>query len=220
MAAADDPDAQTPRAYPLTGRFRLAPAPAGLRLAQDLVNTSLAEPLTGTRRDLLADPDDARAWLAETLEQWSAATGQQTPHVTVSADDLPALRDLRERLRAALRASSDNAEPPGPAGADGADGADGTAFTAQLEVALAPDGQVAYGPQNVDGRAVAALVTAEALLAQATGTWTRLKTCAHAPCGACFYDASPNRSRAWHDTKTCGNINNLRASRTRRRADA
>jgi predicted RNA-binding Zn ribbon-like protein len=33
----------------------------------------------------------------------------------------------------------------------------------------------------------------------------------------CFYDSSPNRSRAWHNTKTCGNVSNLRASRSRRR---
>ena len=49
------------------------------------------------------------------------------------------------------------------------------------------------------------------------GTWPRLKTCAYRPCGACFYDSSPNRARVWHDTKMCGNIINLRASRARKR---
>jgi predicted RNA-binding Zn ribbon-like protein len=79
-------------------------------------------------------------------------------------------------------------------------------------------GRVHYEPLATDWRAVAALASIETLLAQTADTWPRLKTCAHPPCGACFYDASPNQSRAWHNTKTCGNLNNLRASRTRKRS--
>ncbi|MFI6076338.1 CGNR zinc finger domain-containing protein [Actinoplanes sp. NPDC051343] len=74
-----------------------------------------------------------------------------------------------------------------------------------------------YRPAGEDGRAIAELVAAEILLAQARGTWPHLKTCANLACGVCFYDTSPNRSRVWHDTKTCGNVSNLRASRARRR---
>lgn len=206
---------QTPRTYPLTGRFLLGPAPAGLRLVQDLVNTALAEPIAEHRPDLLVDLTGAGAWLDEALEQWSAAAGQRAPQITLADKDLPALRDLRERLRATLRASADNAQPAAVAVA----APDGCAVAARLDLVLTPGGRVEYGPADPGWRAAAALVAAEALLAQATGAWSRLKTCAHPPCGICFYDSSPNRSRVWHDTKTCGNVNNLRASRTRRRAD-
>ncbi|MEA5365288.1 CGNR zinc finger domain-containing protein [Amycolatopsis sp., V23-08] len=45
----------------------------------------------------------------------------------------------------------------------------------------------------------------------------RFRTCAKAPCGAAFYDTSRSGSRVWHDVKTCGNVVNLRASRSRQK---
>jgi predicted RNA-binding Zn ribbon-like protein len=80
------------------------------------------------------------------------------------------------------------------------------------------DGHVGYEPLESGWRALRALTSAEGLVAQASGTWSRLKTCAYPPCGLCFYDTSPNRSRVWHDTAMCGNITNLRASRSRRQS--
>lgn len=41
--------------------------------------------------------------------------------------------------------------------------------------------------------------------AQADGTWSRLKLCAHRECSRVFYDRSPNRSRRWCSMGTCGN---------------
>jgi predicted RNA-binding Zn ribbon-like protein len=87
----------------------------------------------------------------------------------------------------------------------------------ELRLVVAPDGRMRYLPASVDVRAIAELVAAETLLAQARDTWPHLKTCANPACGVCFYDTSPNRSRVWHDTKTCGNASNLRASRARRK---
>ena len=74
-----------------------------------------------------------------------------------------------------------------------------------------------YLPVSRDARAIDELVAAETLLAQARGAWPHLKTCANPVCGVSFYDTSPHRSRVWHDTRTCGNTSNLRASRARRR---
>ena len=96
--------AKTARPDALTGRFGLAPAPGGLRLVQDLVNTSLAEPGGGARPDLLADLGTARAWLARALGDWSAAAGWPAPVIELDESDLPALRDHRELLRESLRA--------------------------------------------------------------------------------------------------------------------
>jgi predicted RNA-binding Zn ribbon-like protein len=184
-------------------RFGLAPAPGGLRFAQDLVNTSLAGPPRVARPDLLAELGSARAWLAGALAAWSAATGGQAPPVELDEPGLAALRDHRELLRESLRARP--GARPGPKVASG------------VLLTFAPGGTVRYEPLESDWRAVAALAAVEALLAQAGGTWPRLKACARQPCGACFYDSSPNRTRVWHDTKSCGNITNLRASRSRKR---
>jgi predicted RNA-binding Zn ribbon-like protein len=187
-------------------RFGLAPAPRGLRLVQDLVNTSLAEHSDSARPDLLADAGHAGAWLGRALDAWSAATGNPVPAIQLDELDLPALRDHRELLRESLRAGA-----PEPAAAPSRE------VTGKVLLAVAPDGIVRYEPFESGWRAVRALTSVEALLAQAAGTWPRLKACAYPPCGACFYDSSPNRTRVWHDTKLCGNITNLRASRARKR---
>jgi predicted RNA-binding Zn ribbon-like protein len=190
----------------LVGRFGLAPAPGGLRFVQDLVNTALAQPGGVSRPDLLAEPGTARAWLGAALAAWSTATGSPAPPDDLDQPDLAALRDHRELLRQMLRAGA--GRPPDPS----------RDITARILLTAAPDGSVRYEALESGWRAVKALAAAEALVAQAAGTWPRLKTCAYPPCGACFYDSSPNRARVWHDTKLCGNISNLRASRARKRA--
>lgn len=198
-------------------RFGLAPAPGGLRLVQDLVNTALAERADAPRADApradaLIELAPARAWLGRALETWSAATGIPAPAIDLDDCDLAPLRDHRELLRAALRAGSDGAGPsmPGPS----------REIAAKVLLTVDADGRARYEPLESGWRAVRALTSAETLLAQAAGTWPRLKTCAYRPCGACFYDVSPNRTRVWHDTKMCGNISNLRASRARKRGDS
>jgi predicted RNA-binding Zn ribbon-like protein len=193
------------------GRPGLAPAPRGLRLVQDLVNTALAAPSDGARPDRLADAASADAWLRRALGAWSAATGRPAPAISLDEPDLPALRDHRELLRESLRAAA----APGPAATRPAPSRE---IAAKVLLTVAPDGTVRYEPLESGWRAVRALTSVEALLAQADGTWPRLKACAYPPCGACFYDSSPNRTRVWHDTKLCGNITNLRASRARKRA--
>jgi predicted RNA-binding Zn ribbon-like protein len=196
------------------GRFGLAPAPGGLRLVQDLVNTALAEragvPQAGvSQADVLMEPGGARAWLGRALEAWSAATGIPAPAIDLDQSDLEPLRDHRELLRAALRpGSAGPGEPMSPS----------REIAARALLTVGADGRVRYEPLESGWRAVRALTSIEILLAQTAGTWPRLKTCAYRPCGACFYDSSPNRARVWHDTKMCGNISNLRASRARKRA--
>jgi predicted RNA-binding Zn ribbon-like protein len=179
----------------------MSPAPDGLRFVQDLVNTALAH-------DRLAEPRAARDWLRGALDEWAAATGSTAPLITLRPEDLAAVREFRERLRARLRAEAANVERPGPAEPAGSD------VTSDLKLIA---GRMRYLPASGDARAIAELVAAETLLAQARGTWHHLKTCANPACGVCFYDTSPNRSRVWHDTKTCGNASNLRASRARRK---
>jgi predicted RNA-binding Zn ribbon-like protein len=182
-----------------------APAPGGLRFVQDLVNTSV-----GPDPDPLQEVADARLWLREALGAWSAATGQPAPGIELDDTDLAPLRDHRGRLRSALRVQ------PGPTAASATLTSHET--SARVLLTTTPDGRVRYEPFESGWRAVRGLAAAETLLAQAGGTWPRLKVCAYPACGACFYDRSPNRTRVWHDTRTCGNLANLRASRARKRS--
>lgn len=197
------------------GRFGLPAAPGGLRLAQSLANTALAAPGRHPRPDLLAGLEPARRWLEEALAAWSAATGNPAPVIDLDEADLPPLRDHRELLRAQLRAVHGRGQAEPPADITPEHGASRD-VTAKVLLTVGADGHVGYEPLESGWRAVRALTSAEALVAQASGTWPRLKACAYPPCGLCFYDTSPNRSRVWHDTATCGNITNLRASRSRR----
>jgi predicted RNA-binding Zn ribbon-like protein len=200
------------RSQPAPSRFALEPAPGGLRLVQDLVNTSLSAHQGDPARDDLADVPPADRWLREALTAWSAATGGQAPDLSLQPEDLAPLRQVREQLRQSLRASAvhvDAERPPGTA----------VPASADVRLTMHPDGHFGYLPLAAGWLGVTGLISIEMLLAQATGTRGRLKTCAAPACGACFYDGSPNRARVWHDTRMCGNVPNLRASRARRKAD-
>jgi predicted RNA-binding Zn ribbon-like protein len=185
------------------------PAPGGLRFVPDLVNTA-----AGPDPDPLQDLAGARDWLRAALDAWAAVTGQPAPGIELDGTDLAPLRDHRELLRSALRAQSG---PPASA-TSAATSMASQEITARVLLTSTPGGRVRYEPFESGWRAVRGLAAAETLLAQAGGAWPRLKVCAYPACGACFYDASPNRSRVWHDTRTCGNIANLRASRARKRS--
>jgi hypothetical protein len=169
-------------------RFGLDPAPGGLILVQDLVNTALLDEAVGVP-DLLATVEDAQRWLDAVLPESGIALADR---------DLPRLRALREAVRAVLL---DRDAAPVPS------------QTIELELR---DGEVAYRAAGSGWRAVAALVHVELLLAQRSGALARLSSCANPACGAAFYDRTRNGSRVWHDARTCGNVMNLRASRARR----
>ena len=75
-------------------------------------------------------------------------------------------------------------------------------------------------PQGSPGEWLESAIWAQVLLAQADGTWPRLKLCRREACGSAFYDLSRNNSGVWHDVRTCGNVVNLRASRLRKKQAA
>ncbi|NEC48446.1 CGNR zinc finger domain-containing protein, partial [Actinospica acidiphila] len=95
---------------------------------------------------------------------------------------------------------------------------------APTDVSLRPgldeEGRVALVPVGGPGEWLEAAVWAQVLLAQADGTWQRLKLCREPACRSAFYDRSRNNSGVWHDVRRCGNAANLRASRARRKQQA
>jgi predicted RNA-binding Zn ribbon-like protein len=197
-----------------TDRLRMATgrAPGGLALVQELVNTGM-RPQPAGPEDLLAEVDTANRWLDSALAEWAGATGQAVPDLRLSEHDRVQLRLLRESVRALA-----DGHGLGSAQAESS-GAAGGFPPAGINVTLWIDagGRVRHGTGATGWRGLAALVTAEILLAQHTGLWPRFKVCRHPECGAAFYDESRNNSRVWHDVRTCGNRTNLANSRERRR---
>jgi predicted RNA-binding Zn ribbon-like protein len=199
------------RSASTVGRFGLEPPPVGLRLVQDLINTALCGHQGQPGRDHLADLPAAEAWFRDAMVAWSAATGKQAPEISLQQRDLEPLRTLREQLRRSLRANAAHVDPVQHTGLDGPVASD-------VRLTLHANGQVGHQPLATGWEGVAGLIAIEMLVAGATGSLSRLKTCAAPLCGSCFHDGSPNRARVWHDTQLCGNVPNLRASRARRKA--
>jgi predicted RNA-binding Zn ribbon-like protein len=91
------------------------------------------------------------------------------------------------------------------------------AASAPLSVRFQEDGQASLEPASDGVEGALARLLAAVPLAQADGSWRRLKICRNDACGRAFFDTSKNHSGAWCDLGKCGNRLNARASRARRR---
>ena len=172
-----------------TSRYGLEPAPGGLVLLQDLVNTRPSPSYGGP--DLLGSDPGAQSWWEETVGPWARARGTQVPRVQPGEPGRRALARLRDRVDSLLAGDPD----------------------ALGEVAVTVRGLRA----EPRGTGTAWLAGALAVAALEADDLSRLKTCRNRFCPCAFYDRSRNNSRVWHDVHTCGNAANLRASRARRR---
>jgi predicted RNA-binding Zn ribbon-like protein len=180
-------------------RYELAPAPGGLGLVQDFLNTAGIE---GYGPDLLADAALAGEWADSAVATWSSLRGVDVQSPPLGGADLSKLRALRETIAGLV-----TGERP-PASAVGATPA---------SLAVLENGEVRLEPAGTGWRWLASALWGEILLSQHDGTWRRIKRCHNPRCASTFYDRSKNNSGVWHDVKTCGNAANLRASRARRR---
>lgn len=189
-----------------SARYRIASAPGGLALVQDLLNT---RGIGAYGEDLLATAEQAEQWLRDSvLPAVFGDDGDDGPHLEsieltgLSERDLAVLVTLRSQVQGLLR--GDIAATPGP--------------VAATALSVGPSGELGLEPRGRGIERVVAAVWVEVFLAQHSGLWGRLKVCRSEPCGSAFYDRSRNNSGVWHDVRTCGNRENLRASRARRRA--
>jgi predicted RNA-binding Zn ribbon-like protein len=184
-------------------RYETSIAPDGLRLTQELANTiGVAKSALG--QDLLGDTATAQTWLDAQLAGWAERHGGTAPRIELTGRSLRQLQQLRDRVRALLRA--------------GTDAAAGMPVTA-VDLAVTADGS-ALTPRG-DGLAwLTGAVAIELHLAGLAGQRHRLKVCRNQRCGVAFHDQSKNNSRAWHDVSTCGNKANVRAYRERQREAA
>jgi predicted RNA-binding Zn ribbon-like protein len=180
-------------------RYQLGPAPGGLGLVQDFLNT------VGIQEygpDLLTDSAFAQAWATDAVGTWSRLRGVDAEPPALTDADLPKLRLLRDTVAQMLAGQ----QP------------DGRGFAGVCaSFALSGAGEVQLVPAGAGWRWLASALWGEILLSQQAGTWRRLKQCHRHGCDSTFYDRSKNNSGVWHNVKTCGNAENLRASRARRR---
>lgn len=194
--------------WPATTRYRLDPAPGGLGLVQDLLNTVAAG--APRRPDLLATLEDGQAWADDAIAQWSAVTGQLVPHVELDTDGLDELRTFRDGLHELTATAQDTGAEPATAVAP-------VLHSATAALQIGEDGLVRLEPRGNGWRRLVSLTLTAAFEAQQADTRRRLKTCRNPSCPVAFYDRSRNNSGVWHDVKTCGNAANLRAYRARRK---
>ena len=179
-------------------RYGLAPAPGGLGLVQDFLNTAGIHDYP----DLLDNTTLAAEWTADAVGAWSAARGVDVQPPSLTEGDLARLRSLRDFIAKLVIGEPTDGRGTGSVSAS---------------FALSGRGDVRLEPSGDGWRWLAAALWGEILLGQQDGTWRRLKQCHNHRCRSTFYDRSKNNSGVWHNVKTCGNAANLRASRARRR---
>ncbi len=175
------------------------PAPGGLALVQDFVNTA---ELPGGY-DELADVAATVAWLG--------ARGFE-----VRPDEAPRRRivETREHLRTLLGVNSGQPLPENTAAK-----LSRLLDAAGVHPAVDSDGvRLASTARGVDGFLAALL----AALVQSTidGTFRRLKVCRADTCQWTFYDNSKNGCGAWCSMRVCGSRAKAKAYRERHRQDA
>ena len=180
--------------------FKAAPMP--LLRVQAFVDTLDLD----LRTDILADPEEARAWLA------AAGLREAGPDFRA---DLRLAREARESIRALIGHDVES----GPLTPGDLEPLETVLREAQPRLEVTTQGQVllAAGAPPVtlaDGILGLLLIIRDA---QADGTWDRLKLCGNPDCRWAFYDRSHSRQGAWCDMASCGNRLKNRNLRARRR---
>ena len=172
--------------------------PEGIELLREFVNTHDLE----TGADAVGSPDELRLWLVD--------HALMEDRETIGPADLARGLELREALRALLRANAGH-------GLDHAsmDTLVRMGRNARLRVSFDDGGRAELTPDPVGVDGALSRLLAIVFQAQADGSWPRLKACALDSCRWAFWDASKNRSRAWCSMAVCGNRSKTRSYRTR-----
>jgi predicted RNA-binding Zn ribbon-like protein len=115
--------------------------------------------------------------------------------------------ELREAFRALLLANATGDPPPAAARA--------VLEEAGRRAILRADGDLRLAPAGPDARL--AQLLAIAVVAQADGTWRRLKACPGEACQWALYDRTRSRTRTWCAAAKCGARTRSREYRRRQR---
>jgi predicted RNA-binding Zn ribbon-like protein len=167
---------------------RVTAAPGQLALVQAFLNT--VEPETG--RDDLATPVAAAAWLADQR--------LISPGSSLDERDRRRLIEVRRALRELLGTNAGN----GPQ-RRAVTTLNEAARRVRLGVRLHPQDGYRLMAEGVGvDRPIGDLLIA-VTGSMASGTWSRLKSCANPACRTAFYDTSRNSSGRWCSMAVCGN---------------
>lgn len=180
----------------------LEPAPGDLRIVQAFVNSRNLD--EGTEE--LSDPTALAAWLT----RW----GLMDEDGELKEADLVAAREVREGLRAVLRAH--HGAEAGPQAVERLNRALGAA---RFRVRLGADGEPRLEPTRGGFSGALSRLLGVVMDARAEDRWSRLKVCTNEACQWAFYDFSKNRSGKWCAMSPCGNLIKARAYRRRKRSD-
>ena len=168
--------------------------PERLRLVESFLSSIDVE----TGQDDLTSLASMRRWLGE----------HGYPGQVAEPDRALAVR-LRDQLREVLRGHHDGVPPAGT-------GLDGLCAPLALRVRYGAGGFRLDGA-GTGARGLLTAVLAGVVLAEADGSWRRLKICRNDTCQVVFYDHSKNGSRQWCAMRPCGNRSKARAYRNRHR---
>jgi hypothetical protein len=174
---------QAPPQRAATHRYGRLPAPSGLALVEDFLNTGGG----GDVSDLLRHPTTASDWVATALDSWAVEMGIKVPALELTEADLPSACSLRDHLRDALALGwvSPTHICSGPG-----------------EFRLGSDG-VTWNPTATGWQGLYGLVLGEVFLAHRDGTWKRLKVCAEESCQVAFYDRTWDNRERFHNGRVC-----------------
>ena len=164
-----------------SARYGVRPAPGGLALVQDFLNTRAG---VGTGPDLLRDATHATAWGTNSVRSWSARQGSAPEPPALTEGDVDMLRHVRDTLDDALAGSP--LQLPGAA-----------------ELTVTSSGEICWRPTGLGWHWFYGALLGEVLLSRHTKTWQRLKQCGNDGCRATFYDSSWDNSAVWHNASTC-----------------
>jgi predicted RNA-binding Zn ribbon-like protein len=186
-------------------------APMPLLLVQAFVDTLDRD--LGT--DVLAHPDEARAWLAGAGLRPAETDLDRGRTDAGFGDDLRLAVAARESIRALI--GRNNGIPLAPGDLVPLEEILGRS---QPRLDVGADGLIRLRPALpaetlADGLLAVLLIIRDA---QADGSWDRLKLCANPDCRWAFYDRSHSRRGAWCDMASCGNRLKNRNLRARRAA--
>jgi predicted RNA-binding Zn ribbon-like protein len=164
-------------------RYGVSPAPGGLALVQDFLNTRAS---IQQGQDMLGDTPQARRWIASAVQAWSSQRGEDQAPPQLTDHDADQLRDLRDMLDTLISGIPMRPKHVGVAA-----------------VNLDVDGMTRWEPIGFGWRWLSSAIWTEVLLSQQASTWQRFKQCRNSACRCTFYDRSWDNSATWHNSATC-----------------
>lgn len=159
-----------------------APAPGGLGLVQEFINTHY-DIVHEHGAEVLGDADALRHWLAE--------RGLIDADAVVSRSDLRRALAVREALREL-------------AGGRAGESAQVALRGAHVEICFDAEGPRLEPVETGTVAGALAALLGTVAREMLSGRWSRLKVCPGDDCGWAFYDGSRNRTGRWCSMSVCG----------------